>query len=452
MSQRQRISVSRRPSYQPRLECLEERAVPTAGGLNPRFDHGGENCFSFNGGSIGTNAIAALPGGGVVVAGSDANGNLLVAELNSHGQFRAGFGQAGEVVLPLGLTNGIGSVVTDDDGNITIVGENAGAFTPNYIPPDLVLVHLHRDGHLDTSFNGTGTYEIQGGFLALSGVAVSPCGQTYVGYVDFNGTPDVLRLTRAGTPDPTFGNGGLAVLPFVNGFFAGEGNGLALTPDGKVVMVGTAPDANSVFGFAAARLNSDGTPDTSFGSDGSGTVVFGDGSGADFATGVVVQDNGRIDIVGGAPDPVTGNLDLAVAKLDRNGSLVSNFGTGGLSLIQAPQGIAAEPIDISLGYNDQIVVVASTQNPSPDPVFPGGYELARLNRNGSLDTTFGTQGIVLVAPSNLSTSTTTFNTAAASGVVVQDDGTIDVGGAATYFDSSAQSVDNLSFFVTSYRG
>jgi uncharacterized delta-60 repeat protein len=441
----------RRPRARLQVEALEQRAVPTASGLHPHFRRPGEVVFSFHGASMGSNAVADMPGGGVVVAGSDVDGNLLVASLRRDGSFDPWFGQNGRVVLPLGCNSGVGAVATEPDGDITIVAAGPAVFTEDaFIPPNLKIIQLNRDGSLETGFNG-GSYELPGGFLALSGLAVSPAGQAYVGYVNFNGQPEILRLTQAGVPDVTFDSDGIAPVPFFNGFFAGMGNGVALAPGGKVVMVGTAPDQDFVFGFAAARLNADGSPDTQFGPNGSGTVVFGSGSGADFATSVAVRPGGRIVIAGGALDPETSGMALAVAMLDRHGSLVSHFGNNGIKLIPVPHGVAPAPISVALAPGGDIVVSASTQQSSPDPVFPGGFQVVRLQRNGALDLGFADQGMLFVAPSELNTASPTFNTAAASGVVVHGDGTITVAGSAAFWDAEAFMLLDLSFFITWYR-
>src|SRR5688572_14684882 len=101
-------------------------------------------------------------------------------------------------------------------------------------------------------------------------------------------------LLSAGDPDPTFGGDG-----FVFGYdtvFARSAEGVAVQPDGKVVVVGRRGPANdfSISGgtdLLVSRFNADGSRDTSFGNGGS---IVADLGGYDIGYAVQVDDAGRI--------------------------------------------------------------------------------------------------------------------------------------------------------------
>src|SRR5262249_56625234 len=90
----------------------------------------------------------------------------------------------------------------------------------------------------------------------------------------------------------------------------------------------TAPENTA---SAIARLNPDGSLDTSFDSDGKKTVAFDLGTlKLDFANGVAIQPNGKIVVAGVAfRDNLTGESDMAVARLNADGSLEPSFDTDG---------------------------------------------------------------------------------------------------------------------------
>src|SRR5207244_1122052 len=119
-----------------------------------------------------------------------------------------------------------------------------------------------------------------------------------------------------GSPDTSFGGGGQASLP-------GSLFPLALAIDASARIV-VAGDVGSDMGVA--RLNADGSPDTSFGNGGLVTIDFG---GNDDAAAVAIDAAGRIVLAGTAQTGSTSNFDFAVARLNGDGSLDTSFnGTG----------------------------------------------------------------------------------------------------------------------------
>src|SRR5262249_1531235 len=99
---------------------------------------------------------------------------------------------------------------------------------------------------------------------------------------------------------------------------------LVVQNDGKIVVAGGATrivSGNFEFDFALVRYNQNGSLDQTFGSGGKGTPDFGSG---ESAKAVVLQNDGKI-VVGGN----TGNSDFALARYLSNGSLDQTFGSGG---------------------------------------------------------------------------------------------------------------------------
>ena len=115
----------------------------------------------------------------------------------------------------------------------------------------------------------------------------------------------VTRLKPNGSPDTTFDGDGTATIDF--GSLADVANDAVLQPDGKIVVAGYTQADDSP--PAVARLNADGSPDTTFGGGaGKVTVDFGV---ATFGNAVALQANGRIVVAGQR----TGGDDFAIARL-----------------------------------------------------------------------------------------------------------------------------------------
>src|SRR5262249_26238123 len=110
-----------------------------------------------------------------------------------------------------------------------------------------------------------------------------------------------------------------------------EATSLALQPDGKIVVAGFSQyNATGDYDFAVARLLSNGVLDPSFDTDGKQTVAFDrGGSNNDQANGVALQPDGKIVLAGISQINSTGNYDFAVARLLSNGALDPSFDTDG---------------------------------------------------------------------------------------------------------------------------
>ena len=182
---------------------------------------------------------------------------------------------------------------------------------------------------------------------------------------------------------------------------------MALQGDGKIVVVGFIGDSGGG-DFALARYNTNGSLDTSFSGDGKQTTNFGGTD--DGATGVAVQSDGKIVVVGGASGAGTGGRDFAIARYNPNGTLDTSFSgdgkqTTGFAGFGGANGVA-------LQANGKIVAAGVGVSPGVGTAFG----LARYNSDGSLDTSFSGDG----------KQTTDFagGLAGATGVALQGDGKI----------------------------
>jgi uncharacterized delta-60 repeat protein len=201
-------------------------------------------------------------------------------------------------------------------------------------------------------------------------------------------------LLSAGFLDTTYGGTGMVFTP-VNSpsLWAGGGNLVAAQSDNKVIAVAAFPTKTAAGQIEVARYNVDGSLDSTFGRGGIATIAI-KSSVDSFAFAVVIQSDGKIVVAG---DNVTNNkfqyYDYLVARLNTNGTLDTSFGGGSgyVTTRLAPSSGYAEVTTMALQSNGEIVVAGLVSISGGSP-----YEtvLVRYNANGSLDTTFGNGGEV----------------------------------------------------------
>ncbi len=296
----------------------------------------------------------------------------------SPGAVDQGFGNGGVVQTDVsGLDIGV-DVLVQPDGKAITIG----------FADDIGVLLRHRpDGTLDPTFGVGGVVRTAPGSFPAAGV-LQPDGKIVV--VGSNLELDdvlVFRYLPSGAPDPSFGTGGVVQTDFG---FVDQGYGVALQPDGKVVVAGRSGDA-----FAVARYLPNGGPDPGFGAGGRTTTIFGTATSAE-ASSVGILSTGAIVVGGRAAQETTGSSFMLLARYTPGGTLDGTFGAGG----------RVAPADERLTYITSLVVQPG------DRVVVGGASgdgtsqvqgLARYLANGSLDPTFGTAGSTRLPLGSLST-------------------------------------------------
>ena len=181
------------------------------------------------------------------------------------------------------------AVAIQADGKIVAAGSLGG---------DLHVARYNTNGILDTTFGGDGIVATDfggSGTDAAFAVAIQSDGKIVVagnaGLAN-NARVGVARYNANGTLDNTFSGDGMFTMDFI-GSAGGAANGLAIQADGRIVIVGS-----SGSDFAIARLNSNGTLDTTFGPASTGTITQDFGSSTEGATAVAILPDGRIVVAG----------------------------------------------------------------------------------------------------------------------------------------------------------
>ncbi len=295
------------------------------------------------------------------------------------GDLDLAFGTNGKVLTSF-YGDGAASVVLQSDGKIVVAGDSN-----NGNDSDFAVARYNSDGTLDTSFSADGEVITDfGGEDYGTSVAIQSDGKIVVaGYGSSGGPEDfaIVRYNTDGSLDTSFDTDGKLLIDF--GRYE-NGKALAIQTDGKIVLAGNSVAAG---GLAAninlVRLNTNGSLDTTFDSDGKVTTDIGPN---DDALSIAIQSDGKI-IIGGGSD-ASGSLETTLIRYNSNGSLDTTFNSDGIALINfAISNDAAYSVAIQ---SDEKIIAAGYADLGGQVVFA----LLRLNANGSLDTTFDTDGKV----------------------------------------------------------
>jgi uncharacterized delta-60 repeat protein len=347
-------------------------------------------------------------------------GNFTLVHLNADGSLDAGFANGGIVSYAFSTDNfgrsasPLSSATLQPDGKIVAAGtayqiQNI-AFSPT--SGHFVVARFNSNGSLDTSFGGAGHVTTDIGVLnSAQAVTVQADGKLLVAGSAKDGLNSDLGLARYnpdGTMDANLGSAGT-----VRSRFLDSGNDAASAvvqqPDGKLVVVGTSTGGCGSQA-SLARYNPDGTLDASFGADGQVLTQFA----TQFAaTSTILQPDGKILVGGAWIQPTTSTFGLV--RFNPDGTLDTTFGTGGQVITGSN---LFTILGLSLQADGKIIGVGG--DPS-NGIEGHGFEVARFNPDGSLDTSFNGTGLVITYLDN------TFSATAFS-AAVQADGKIVVGG------------------------
>jgi uncharacterized delta-60 repeat protein len=192
----------------------------------------------------------------------------------------------------------------------------------------------------------------------------------------------LLRRLATGAPDAAFGGNpdGVVLLTAGDG---GEAfaNAVAIQPDGKLVVAGSARDGG-ITKVMLARFGADGAPDAGFGAGGTVLTQVGDGDDAGAAA-LALQPDGKIVVAGHATD--AGGTNVMVARYNADGAPDGTFGTGGVSLVPLGDDGTAEANALVLqgtravvtgyasdgGANKTIAAALALVDPTGDTTPPG---------------------------------------------------------------------------------
>lgn len=311
------------------------------------------------------------------------------------------FAQQGELDTTFG-SNGIlnftnlinpNKMIFQPDGKILLLGNMPNLFAK--------IIRFNLDGTLDQTFGNSGIADVQDGpgksiDLQSNGKIVISAGQT------------AYRFNNDGTADLTFNN---------NSGFTNDVAFLKVQPDQSIL---TLNQANNSFRLVG-KMSANGVPDATY-NGGNPAYINAQNN---LAIGINILDNGKIvfstsnylqqrrnangtfdiDYDGGNPDQVrdaktinnslfiscrngaTGATNYSIFKYNLAGNLDTSYSTDGITETNFNGNLINIPYGINVQTSGKIILVGKTGDTNGSSI-----GLARFNTNGTLDTTFGTNG------------------------------------------------------------
>lgn len=409
--------------------CGWSQAALAGGGLlDPSF--GTNGVFS---GSAGTGEAAVIDSSGrLIIVGSAADPHnpytdVALIRLLPGGTLDTSFGSGGIVRTDFGQVSIGQAIAIDGNGQIVV----AGTVGTNGINNNFAVARFNSDGTLDTSFNTSGTITTDFGHNndSATAVAIDATNRIVVAGFAYNGTNFDFALACYNNSglDASFNATGKVLTDF--GGRNDQANAITIDANHLIVVAGSSSDSNNISAFALARYNSDGSPDTTFGSGGEVMTTF-SGNG-DSANGVAIDGTGKIVAAGVSAGVNTGN-DFALARYNSDGTLDTNF--NGSGRVTNDFGNSETAHSVAIDANGLPVVAGASIVTNTGAT---SFMVARYNSDGSLDTNFGTGGAVTTSFSNGHVTATSVAMDSLQRIVVAG---VDTGGtfiAARYLSASA---------------
>ena len=292
-------------------------------------------------------------------------GSAAIASLNPNLSLNTNFSTDGKLLIAdEGILQGISSIAIQKDGKIVQLGSIIGTGGNYY--PNIAAARLNSNGSLDELFGNMGRlYEVLvQTYTNFLSTAVQQDGKIVAGGFAFNGTTFHFALARYktnGSLDSTFSGDGKVMTDLGNRIFETYIQSIAIQSDGKIIAGGFGERGPSL-----VRYNSNGTVEHNYGPYGySGNI-----------NSIAIQKDGRF--IAESPTGLTRYTNFEVD---------TTFNKGRFLIYPTINNYEISGKQIALQKDEKIIVLGTSSEYPPYPI------VFRYNLNGTLDSTFGTNGI-----------------------------------------------------------
>ena len=324
------------------------------------------------------------PDGKIIVAGYAHNGtdqDIALVRYNSDGTQDATFGEEGKIVTAIGSADDCcTAAIRQPDGKLLLTGRTYNG--PDY---DIPVIRYLPDGELDNTFGTDGITTIDIGNDFAKAIALQQDGKILVaGYTITSSVNEliVLRLNTDGTPDSSFHDVGY--LTTIAGESGNYAYSMALQQDEKIVVAGLS-NHDTCSSLTIVRYLPDGIPDSTFDED--GILVMPVGINNDRGNSVIIQPDQKILVFGDAS--FSDQLNIFLARFTTDGLPDNTFGENGV---------------VSTSYGDSNSGAFAGMLQPDGKIIAAGYvsndetmldfAMVRYHNDGTLDNTFGNGGKV----------------------------------------------------------
>jgi uncharacterized delta-60 repeat protein len=362
---------------------------------------------------VDTTTMTILSDGNILVGGTLSNNgggdnNFYIAKYDPSGNLVLSFATGGIFYTQFPFFSRCfgRSLAIQADGKILFCGKN-------FDQDSIVVMRLLSDGSFDTATFGSGN-----GYVTTPATYFNTITDTYYlaepqsilvqndgkilvsGFVyNVLNTGSVYALVRYnpnGTYDASFGNNG-AIAHNINPLYYQFANSMVIQSGGKIVLGGSSDFGGTDRHFSAARFNTDGSVDTTFGISGDGSIILPYFSTSpvnsyDEGKTIKIQTDGKLVLSGYSYDFIdpTYYFYIGIVRLSSNGEVDTSYGTNGY-VRTSPNPPSFRPIITSmvLQPNDKVIICGWYETNSSSPSSVSTILLARYNMDGSLDPLFG---------------------------------------------------------------
>lgn len=373
-----------------------------SGGLDASFGTGGKVVTSISSGADKAYAVALQPDGKIITAGMTTNSvtgkDFACVRYNIDGSLDSTFGNGGIVIndIQIGSEDVVYSMAIQADGKILLAGYSDDGTNKN-----AAIIRLDTNGILDTSFGIAGkvlTDFITGRADEIKTIKIHTItGNLIVGgtsaLTSTNSQAVIARYTPNGLLDTTFNTTGKVLLANASGsgtyYYVIED--LTVKSNGKIAAMGWINQQGLQWSanHYGCRVNSNGTMDTSFSTD--GLIVTNGGFNSDDKSFSMILKSDDSVLFSGGGHLSTLEYDYFLGLINPSGSSVA-----GKALFD--YGVLVKDIAYGMGVDSTGKIILAGSNITS--VTSSTFGIARVNADYTIDSTFGTAGKV----------TTTFGT------------------------------------------
>lgn len=334
--------------------------------------------------------ILVLPNNQIIMAGG--GDNFTAIKLTADGAYDTTFGNNGKVIIGFpGYDATVNEIILQPDGKIVLAGE-LYIIGGNY---NFIIVRLNENGTIDETFNGTGKliFDFGENINYCESAKLQSDGKIVVaGQTGINSNADfaVARINSDGSFDSSFGINGKQR---INVQSDDRGKSVVIQTDGKIIIGGSSYPATGIVAswFAVVRLTTSGQLDTTYSGDGIALAKI-SGGGNDSVARMMIQADGKTVLL--ANSYISGSQDFGVVRFTTSGALDTSFsGDGKLSIpifassSDYPKALAVQP-------DGKIILLGNSTITSTQKTI----SVVRLTSSGQLDTTFNNDGIATYTP------------------------------------------------------
>jgi uncharacterized delta-60 repeat protein len=361
------------------------------GDLDQSFGDNGFATIDINGQGLldRVSKLSHQPDGKTVFVGgvrnaSGTQSDFLLGRITTSGDIDQSFGSQGTTITDIGSQDGLSGLFVKESGQIL-----SGGSSNEFGDYQFLLTQYNSDGSVDAGFGQGGTVQTDipstnGGVMTSF---VSDLAGHFYAIGSASGDIAIVKYDTNGATDSNYGDMGIVLQDL--GLIEGASN-CAIQQDGKLVICGTQAVSGNPEDAIVIRLLTDGSLDLSF--NGIGWVDLSLSESIDRPTDIKLLPDGRLLVVGFVSEDQISDSEIFALRLMPDGSYDNSFGTNGIARYDI--GAGDDYASTVVLQPDGKVLIGGGINEN-NTIANEDFLVMRINEDGSLDQSFGNNGVVV---------------------------------------------------------